>query len=384
MLLKKLKQLPIPEELKAESYEKKRQEAVFDRVDQALLFVPGKNGIGAIVRGFIDAIRRHDELVKNIEDKLRAIDDIKREYKKKARLFRNFDNAWTAMYEPTFEEYLELKPTMADIDEVLNNTKDPVQKTRLEVDWKRFLEIQPRCSNLEIVRDALEAARNVRDEWTARVLAAEQELNVLKEEERLAAAAISDDHIVADERGQSLAEMFPNVLEGQILMKINSHEVEYEPFEKVLEIIKYARYPHNVEFTRYDYRLEPFTHQWHSLAELRDMNIAVDQPMIPICDFVRMAGSGDAVGVKAALQRGDNPDNADHTGLTAIHVAAANDQFDVVQLLLQAGARLDPRDKNVRHNYCSCILLTLSYTFALAQVVDSQLLLSIKAVCTPL
>jgi hypothetical protein len=207
----RLKTLPLPDELKIENYDRVHHPAVFDRVDQAVEFIPGKDGIGAIVKSFIYAIRQHDVTVKKIEEKLHVIDGIKREFRKKNRLFRNFDNAWTAMYDPTFEEYLDLKPKMLNIDARIDDAEDLMLKSRLVLEKKRFLELEPRCSNLEVVRDDLVEARNVRDDWLSKVQAAEKELNSVNEEERVAAMQVSDDHIVADERAQSLSQMFPNV-----------------------------------------------------------------------------------------------------------------------------------------------------------------------------
>jgi hypothetical protein len=114
-----------------------------------------------------------------------------------------------------------------------------------------------------------------------------------------------------------------------------------------LEIIKTAKHPHCAKFRRYDFRFEPFTGHWYSLPELREMGVCVEQPLIGIKELIYMAGAGDILGVKGALQRGANPNNSDHTGLAPLHVAAANEHFSIMQLLLRAGSAIDIRDKNV-------------------------------------
>lgn len=128
-----------------ETYEQRPQSAEFDRLDLAVDFRPGKDGIGAVVKvwvreynslrywshefhqNFIDAIARHDEIVKLMEEQLVEITALRRVYNKKKRLFQNLDSAWNAMIEDSpndFQEYNALIPKMRNVQERLRIIED--------------------------------------------------------------------------------------------------------------------------------------------------------------------------------------------------------------------------------------------------------------------
>ena len=78
------------------------------------------NGVGAIIKGFQNAIPAHDEHVKLIEEKITEIKALKRIYNKKNRLFRNLDSAWNGILEDNpneFHEYELLVPKMRNIEQ---------------------------------------------------------------------------------------------------------------------------------------------------------------------------------------------------------------------------------------------------------------------------
>ena len=160
-----LRNLPIPDELKLETYAIRKQEAVFDRVELAILFMPGKDRVGLIVKTFINAIANHDEIVKLIEEKWKILDGLKREFNKKNRLFRNLDSAWTTMNTSPedFDEYLEMLPRMKNFEERLKKIRDSKAKAKAELERKRFNELDPICSKLRLVQIEVLKAREIRD-----------------------------------------------------------------------------------------------------------------------------------------------------------------------------------------------------------------------------
>ena len=203
----------IPDELKLENYEKRIQTASFDRLDLVISFRPGKDGIGATVKGFLEAIPAHDAIVKVIEEKMSEIVELKRNYHKKNRLFRNLDSAWNLTLDNPvdFYFYLDLVPKMTKITKRLEVVEDIVIKTQLQELFDRYHALHPKCSKQCVIYETFSEARNVKDEAMKALLEAEAELNKLKQKERELAVLISDDHILADEMHKGMSEVFPNI-----------------------------------------------------------------------------------------------------------------------------------------------------------------------------
>lgn len=205
--------IPLASELKLELYPRKTHEAVFDRIDLVLNFQCGENGTGAVVKSFVDAILLHDEIVKQAEEKMTLIDSLKRVSDKKSRLFRNLDSAWNIMLDNPvdFYEYSELLPKMKNVEYRLTQITDSRIRAEVLNERRRFQELHPVCSKQLIIHQTYLEARSERDNATKDLCVAENELQQIKDRERQAALRISDDHIAADELGQSLSAIFPNV-----------------------------------------------------------------------------------------------------------------------------------------------------------------------------
>ena len=60
--------LPLPTSIKPQTYERRKFEAVFHRMDLVIEFIPGINNIGAIVKKYMNGIPNHDIAAKNVED----------------------------------------------------------------------------------------------------------------------------------------------------------------------------------------------------------------------------------------------------------------------------------------------------------------------------
>lgn len=365
-----MNKLPLPEELKLENYSRRAQSAVFDRIDLVIDFRPGKDNIGATVKSFLDAIIKHDLHVHKYEEKLVQINELRRDYRKKNRLFRNLDSAWNVILtNPTdFNEYLSLIPKVQNAEQRLEEMTDPHAKARLSNQFQRYNLLYPICSKQQIIYDAYKIARENRDLATKLLVQAERELYLIKEEEKKLAAKISDDHVIADEMHKTLTAFFPNVHVGFILSKINGEDVEFLPYEDVWSKIRTARPPHNAEFKRYDYRFDPFTSQWYSLQELRDLGVCVEDPLLQRMNFISFAAKGDKETVKSLLKQGEDPNATDLTGNTALVAAAAGQHQEIIELLFQAGANLDCRDKNMMTPLLYCV--NRGYTEVVRLLID--------------
>jgi hypothetical protein len=208
-----MKKVDIPEDLKLENYEKRIQTASFDRLDLVISFRAGKDDIGATVKGFMDAIPAHDAIVKEIEEKMAEIVLLKRNYYKKNRLFRNLDSAWNLTLDNPvdFYAYLDLVPKMPKIEKRLAIVEDVVIKAQLQELYDRFQALQPKCSKQSVIYESFSEARTIKDDAMKALLEAETDLSKLKHREKEVATLISDDHILADELGKPLSEVFPNV-----------------------------------------------------------------------------------------------------------------------------------------------------------------------------
>lgn len=346
--IKDLYNLEIPDELRLENEERRIQAATFDRVDLVIQFQPGRDKIGAVIQSFIDAIVQHDIIVKEIEKQLLVIDEIKKLYRKKVRLFRTLDNTWNLIYtNPTeFTEYLELIPKMDNIEKRLQLIEDIEIKTALQAQYNRYKLLEPKCSRQKIIYELYQEARKEKEKVTKEYVMAEKLLNQLQEKEILLASLISDDHMIADERGITLTELFPNIHVGYILTKINQYSVEFLPFEEVNKCIIRSKSPHKIEVKRYDYRYNVVEQKWYSLTELRQSGVFIENPILRKIAFIIAASKGDVKLLSQYIDEGEDPNATDTTGNTALLTSAVNKHIDAVELLQSKGAIIDCRDKN--------------------------------------
>ena len=195
--------LPIPDDLKPEYYERRKFDAVFHRLDLIIQFIPGKDSFGAIVKSFVNGIPKHDEVVKQIEEKWLLIDEVSMVLKKKNRLFKNLDNAYNVMLTSPedYDEYLELVPKMKNIEIRLKTITDSAARVKVEAEYARFKELEVKYKELSALQDEMNKAREDRDITRNELIKLEGEMALLREQERNLSLKISDDHIVADERG---------------------------------------------------------------------------------------------------------------------------------------------------------------------------------------
>lgn len=246
-----------------------------------------------------------------------------------------------------YSEFLEMQPRMENMEERLLLIQDPKIKLKMETEWARYLELEDVCSRMQQAQKALEVAKEERDVAQALLMKSEAMLVKYRSDERKLAQMITDDHIIADEKGVQVAQTFPNVQPNNILFSLNGVEVEEISFKDINTALKKLKPPHNCVFRRYDFRFDTFSGKWNSLADLREWGVCIDDPMMSKAELVRCAAVGDFNGVKAALLRGEDPNAQDYTGTTALIAAAANRHSDTCELLFRAGAGLDSRDANL-------------------------------------
>jgi hypothetical protein len=403
--IRDLTNLEVPDELKLENHERRPNNAVFDRIDLVIEFQSGKDNIGAIVTGYVDAILKHDTIVKEIELKMILIDEIKKSYRKKVRLFRNLDNTWNLIYTNPIEftEYCDLLPKMKNIEKRLEMIDDIEVKSRLTMQYERFKLLEPFCSRQKIIYELYQKARKEKETVTKEYIEAEKHLNELKDIEKGLASLISDDHMIADDKGISLTDLFPNIHIVYILKKINQFSVENLPYGEVMKAIARSKSPHRIEVKRYDYRYNVFEKKWYSIDELRRNGVLIENPILRskilvvfaflfsyllffclplftsvyLClpafsifllfifflflhigflfgnslvsleiAFISAAAKGEIKIVRQYIAEGEDPNCTDLTGNTAIVAAAVNKHIEVVELLHEKGGNINCRDKN--------------------------------------
>jgi hypothetical protein len=420
--IRDLTSLEVPDELKLENHERRSNNAVFDRIDLVIEFQSGKDNIGAIVQGYIDAILKHDTIVKEIELKMILIDEIKKQYRKKVRLFRNLDNTWNLIYTNPIEftEYCDLLPKMKNIEKRLELIDDIEVKSRLTMQFERFKLLEPFCSRQKIIYELYQTARKEKEAVTKEYIEAEKHLNELKDIEKNLSSLISDDHMIADEKGISLTDLFPNIHIGYILTKINQYAVESLPYSEVMKAIARSKSPHRIEVKRYDYRYNVFEKKWYSIDELRRNGVLIENPILRskivfliffsfssvilcfsvllfvwflsfpfyfLCSsfcidflfafischleiaFISAAAKGEIKIVRQYIAEGEDPNCTDLTGNTAIVAAAVNKHIEVVELLHEKGGNINCRDKNamtpllyvITRGYQDLVRLLLAY-----------------------
>lgn len=371
VIIKKNKEYPIPDELKVETYERRQLAADFDRIDLILDLKPGVGGVGAVLRGFIDAIPQYDAFVKTIEEKMDQLDELKTLDSKANRHFLNWDAAWNAMnVKPDeYADYVELVPEMDHILVTLEDCDDPVERAIAEAGFLRFKELEDKYAPLYEAHVKVKEAKTERDIIRAKFLEATEgvfmpfiemrpafnflsirvcftEIHVLHDKERKMAAKIGYDHVLADSKGVFLSDLFPNIRVGNILASVNGIDVEYMKYDDVMNVIKETKPPHRTYFRRYDFKIDPMDGSWVGLDRLRELGVLLEDPRIPRLDFVAAAAAGNMDVVLKYITDGEDVNSYDHAGCSAFHLAAVHSRQDVADVLLKAGAHLDSRDKN--------------------------------------
>ncbi len=120
-----------------------------------------------------------------------------------------------------------LAPKMDGMEERLERITDAKAKIKAEADWNRFKELEPVCCKLNEVQEALDTAREERDSVQAKLLEIEGALARSKTEERRLADNITDDHIIACEKGTNVAHIFPNIQSNYVLYSLNMTYVAF-------------------------------------------------------------------------------------------------------------------------------------------------------------
>lgn len=111
-----------------------------------------------------------------------------------------------------------------------------------------------------------------------------------------------------------------------------------------------------------------------SLAPDRDDSVTVandeadaSEAIEPTVRLMYLANEGNLEGIKELLDSGSDVNFRDIDGRTALHVAVCQGHTDVVQLLLERGAEVDPKDRWGSTVILGILLLCLQFDIVLRQ-----------------
>lgn len=212
--------------------------ATFDNALLTLKLEAGRDEKNAVITKWYDPIKDHDEMVKDVEEKMEISKALAKVYSVEARTQRNWDAAWLLMNDrpEELEEYVDLKKRNnltgnfeKDKDtytEYYEGLKDARIKVEAETEWLRFCELKPKCERLLKMQTNLQEIRDTKSRAFENSRNADKELEVAKDEEKVAANKISVDHVVADEQRVGVAELFPTVQVGFIVTNVNNNPCE--------------------------------------------------------------------------------------------------------------------------------------------------------------
>ena len=129
-----MNKLPIPNTLKFEYYERKLRKANFDRIDFALDFKAGRDGVGCVAHKWVDGVINHDAIVKKIEEQMDLIDQLRKIYNSDNRTFQNWDAAFNEINLSPVEyaEYCELRPGGLTFIERAPRIEDETARSKAE------------------------------------------------------------------------------------------------------------------------------------------------------------------------------------------------------------------------------------------------------------
>ncbi|CAM9277635.1 unnamed protein product [Scytosiphon promiscuus] len=185
-----------------------------------------------------------------------------------------------------------------------------------------------------------------REQAQADVLAHGRTMSKLKQEETEAAERITDDHVDACERGQSLGDVFPSV--GYIITRlfgIVNLRLDDLPFEEVLRELEAAPRPHTLEFLRYDMHFNRLTLEWETLEQLRqqgkyvrDAREEMETPLIVA------ARRGVTISVRWLLERDAKMDVLDRARRTPLMHAVLSKREAMAALFIEYSVPLRATD----------------------------------------
>ncbi|XP_042483814.1 integrin-linked protein kinase 1-like [Macadamia integrifolia] len=89
----------------------------------------------------------------------------------------------------------------------------------------------------------------------------------------------------------------------------------------------------------------PLAREDEDVSEVDDEELEVAEVIDPTFRLMYLANEGDLEGIVELLDSGTDVNFKDVDGRTALHVAACQRRADVVELLLQRGAEVDPTDR---------------------------------------
>jgi hypothetical protein len=178
--------------------------ATFAEAPLVLKLIPGVQGRGAVVAGWTDPIKKHDEVVLLVEEGLELEKRLAREFKSADRVATNWAVAYGLINDdPTaLEAYRKLKHEMRNYEERFSLMEPSPAKVLLQAEWQRYCSIRPKFERVIAAERELDRCKAARDAAQSALLVHSRSVAQLRAKERTVAATITDDHIVAAERNQ--------------------------------------------------------------------------------------------------------------------------------------------------------------------------------------
>ena len=338
----------VPAEVKWERVPRRSFSGTFDNLMLTLKVVPGADGLNAVVVGWKTPIDDHDAAAGSCEKQMLEVDCLRKEFVAKNRTFKNWETAWLLMNDrpEELEEYLELRPKIANFRERVALMKKTEEKVEAEQQWRRYHELKLRCERLLEAREVLRDVKRIKDCSFQDMKQADQHLEKLFELERETAERISEDHVLADQQGCSISELFPAVQAGMIITEVNGIMTENLPWVEVHQLIQDAHHPHMLQFRRYDFRLNSVSSKWETLQAVRERAQYIGDPRVGRELFLQACRAGTEDVVAQYLREGQEVDARDTTQCTGLHYSASNSHLGVIKILIEAKATLEVRDAN--------------------------------------
>ena len=89
-----------------------------DNCLQSIDLIPGREGKNAILAGWVDAIKKHDEVVTQVEEWMDVVDAKKAVFLEQDRIYKNHSIAWRQLNDDPdeYHKYLDSwKPAYRDV-----------------------------------------------------------------------------------------------------------------------------------------------------------------------------------------------------------------------------------------------------------------------------
>jgi hypothetical protein len=324
----------------------------FDDANLCLDLEAGHGSIGAVLRGWKNPIQDHDASALQVEEAMVTEKAALQVFRSKDRHLANWEVAFELINsDPSLlAEYHALKAELVTYNAQWRLAQTPAAKITLEAKKARYTDIRASMERVLQAEEQMKLAKEDRDRAQQDLLAASKELVALKKRERLLADLISDDHVLAVDRGQKVGDLFPAIQSGFIITRlfgVEELDLECLDFADICALLAEAERPHTLEFAPYPWRKDySASGCWVPLREWAVGRYIVDEDAAQE-GVIEAASRGDLTELREKLMRGCDIAACDVAGCSALHAAAAEGHLHILSFLLEEGAAMEVRNKNM-------------------------------------